>query len=1114
MTSQAAPEGPNDDDNDLIEKLDKINLSADVADDDEQEENEDKNGQEIVDLVSNSSDYSDTSDEPLPKKTSFPAWVVDTVHLEKLDADEHELLLHLLERHRIKFNTSSPSWLPSIPQTTPSDNQDNDSLPPIPVVASVELCRIANYPIEQSTIERIVDSHAWLNDEAINAYLSILQTRNTGIDIEDMVVSYYDSIPGGSKAAPHILKPILHYLVEEAKLKAPSTEKYTIKSNWLLVSTLTHKQQDYNSCGVFTLAFAKRFCLSEDFSGFAQGSVNELREKIAFSLLSPIIPKMHSSRRNVLFCKKCIRWTRDVIRRSSTLATSPSASVLSKRSKKIFGMCARLVLVQTFVVVPLLIFEDSYLLSPQRRAYSSTCTSNSKSLNASTSQSTHQLKELQIEEDTTLVSKELAAPSSSRSEPTQRYELALMKPNPEKSLTDTQRQVLAQSILNDYFAQKHISSIISVDMVKHAFSLIRSNGLDQALDHINSADGCLAALDMVNHVHKQRKAKVAQRLSNTLVYKLCQYSLLREALGYATYDFAKRESEGSWDHSAIILSLAHGFENAGHSITGLQFRALLNRHERVAAEFKTIAAKARQCLDKSESLRQQVLTGNGLTLSDVHQNMANSINADSYDGLIESIDALKSQKLKPNADTFELTMDAFSNLNQHETNLQLYRRAIEWGITPTPKLQQSVIQACLRLNQVEAAMDLFAAARVNPSEPPYFAIIHGLQLLGRYNTVKKLNYDMQSRRIPRSPRIYSSLIHAHHRAHQYKAAVDCFTEARNEGLVDSLVYSAIMSCLVNSGEVSKAYSVWDDLVASDIPISDTHIAAMVIGLLRLKRIGEAREFVAECTAKGRDVGDKTMSNMLRSVIHHGQYDRARDMMKSMMTESAQVSRWIDPFVVHREQRTASSEHSKTVKPSPLLSMTSQLWTTYLDLAIGSGAKPSPEYTAKMTHAMKVFSTHLCQIANVYNMQVQRTQFVNLQLVEAWTAIKRLQGTAERLVDFRASLREEQAGRSGEAGRSGRYPGWVRNNYGKVHGALDQTLSSRMDVMSKLVLTGLQRDESALATPNLGTIRKTIVDSPPTERIGRVHDLELAVPNTCKGSLLGLVEYPHSLNMYA
>ncbi|TPX41977.1 hypothetical protein SeMB42_g03120 [Synchytrium endobioticum] len=201
-------------------------------------------------------------------------------------------------------------------------------------------CKIGKIEINTDIVARLSASHAWLDDECLNSWLSLLQRKlgNTvkifstffyeflsekgyegvrkwtqpplgiftfsrvgipinmgnahwsfvGIDIPERCICYFDSMPGNSQVSKTIMSRVMDYVIAEAEHKKYDVTKL-LKQEWLQMAQKTPKQLDGSSCGVFALLFAKRFLMGEDMKGFGQENIVALREKIVFDLLSPAI---------------------------------------------------------------------------------------------------------------------------------------------------------------------------------------------------------------------------------------------------------------------------------------------------------------------------------------------------------------------------------------------------------------------------------------------------------------------------------------------------------------------------------------------------------------------------------------------------------------------------------------------------------------------------------------------------------------------------------------------------------------------------------------------------------------------------------------------------------
>ncbi|TPX47470.1 hypothetical protein SeLEV6574_g02648 [Synchytrium endobioticum] len=749
-----------------------------------------------------------------------------------------------------------------------------------------------------------------------------------------------------------------------------------------------------------------------------------------------------------------------------------ASNVLHQRSKKIWGMCARLVLVQTLVVVPLLYNQEVNLLGPMKERWAR--------LPSNTSQSNDKLHEKMLNH-------------------------AVSSADKEKIL----------EILKAYFSSPSPTMTTKIMiLVKSAYDILGDTIFNKALSGIQSADGCRCALYMVDYFKSQltsstagevgKNRRISFKIYRKLIQKLCRHGLLNEALR-CTSEFLKI-GRPLYEQCEVFSILSDGFDKAGLTDVGRAFKTLLaqslsfprscrkmhmyNQDAVISvpvvdtgdidSAVQTVMNMAQRKLDQIEFVRHST-HGNQAVINTINEHIRTSMDSRSYDELGQALTIMRQNRMLPDTTTFSLLMRTFGELQQWKDELLIYKIAVSHhGFIPDCAMKMSAISACVELNEIVAAIHIFTSTKPHASNLPYLALMNGLQKLGRNADVQAVFRDMRSDGIQPTPADYSCLIRALGAFHSdgHMAACKIFDMAKKEEMVDGEVYTAMMSCMVATGHLDKAYYLLGELVSKNLTVRDADIATIVQALIqknptRSKECFQVTHFVSHCQRKGWDIADKTVRALMTEHLRKHRYNEATELLYGLMWKSKDVVGPSYQDVMVRETRGTNGKKNVkkpwTLHKSPLLALTSpeNVWALYFQgISFDDGfGKIPPE-------AFRAFYIYLHLLYRKYNQEILDRKLMSPELASINSTLQRLKPVADNIAELaqwaagKRLLQRLSPAERESAVQDKRFYNqtaqWIRNNYDKFLIAAENVKLSRTNALRNLTISALGAPDAIMS----------------------------------------------------
>ncbi|KAI8852196.1 hypothetical protein BC829DRAFT_440920 [Chytridium lagenaria] len=356
-------------DDELAEALGVLALREEqLKEEDQSEEEQFEDDEDLIDLTNEDDEI---QQEVFVHGIRIPVTVIPHhhLHLESHNVSQVEdLLLECLlsfptrtRRSRLKKQIDSGHAINSlIPDDQLHMKKFSELIATIPqTLASHAFAEIDGVPIRLGLLQSIVTPSAWLNDEAINGYFSLLSRKHPDvkfmstffytslmgsarrkvynyeavskwtrkltpmgifgysrviipinqnnshwsmihIDMIAHTIEYYDSL-GGARFGKTAIAHIQRYLRDEFMDKVPQVDPTLQVPNfdeWVVIFTSQPRQHDGGSCGVFISCYAQSMA-ERIVPVFSQDTICGFRRRMAFSLIFPFVYMITSHQENM-----------------------------------------------------------------------------------------------------------------------------------------------------------------------------------------------------------------------------------------------------------------------------------------------------------------------------------------------------------------------------------------------------------------------------------------------------------------------------------------------------------------------------------------------------------------------------------------------------------------------------------------------------------------------------------------------------------------------------------------------------------------------------------------------------------------------------------------------
>ncbi|KAI5678574.1 hypothetical protein M9H77_09524 [Catharanthus roseus] len=203
-----------------------------------------------------------------------------------------------------------------------------------------------------------------------------------------------------------------------------------------------------------------------------------------------------------------------------------------------------------------------------------------------------------------------------------------------------------------------------------------------------------------------------------------------------------------------------------------------------------------------------------------------------------------------------------------------------------------------------------------PTTVTYSSLIHGYCLLGNMEEARRIFNSMVDKGLDPDSTCYSILINGYCKKYNLEEAKNLFKIMTKKGLkLDTFTYSPIMKGLFHAGKCEEAYETFHEMQANGIQpdlithgilldglcknrhveealsifyelktkgdVNITMYNVLIIGLLHIRKINEAKELFADAISRGLEPDVRTYNLMVSGFVQEGLLHEANNLLRKM-----------------------------------------------------------------------------------------------------------------------------------------------------------------------------------------------------------------------------------------
>eukprot|EP00928_Gymnodinium_smaydae_P022070 TRINITY_DN18654_c1_g2_i1.p1 TRINITY_DN18654_c1_g2~~TRINITY_DN18654_c1_g2_i1.p1 ORF type:complete len:1124 (-),score=225.40 TRINITY_DN18654_c1_g2_i1:67-2994(-) len=288
-----------------------------------------------------------------------------------------------------------------------------------------------------------------------------------------------------------------------------------------------------------------------------------------------------------------------------------------------------------------------------------------------------------------------------------------------------------------------------------------------------------------------------------------------------------------------------------------------------------------------KQMAQQGIQANRVTYNEL---LHSKVSANDRKGMWDTIDEMHGAGLKVNSVSCSILL---KSLGEHSSAVDVRRIVdlmdeIEEDIDEV--LLSSVVEACIRIRQLDALSDLLHRIKVKGvsiclAAPTYGSMIKAYGQAGDLARVRELWSEMQERGVKPTPITLGCMTEA---LVQNSQAEEAFQLLHNElesehgrSCINTVIYSTVLKGFAFARRVDKVFAVYKEMRGNDVPCNTITYNTMLEACAKCSAMSRASSLLQDMKEAGVTPDIITYSTIIKGYCIEGDVDRAFSILAEM-----------------------------------------------------------------------------------------------------------------------------------------------------------------------------------------------------------------------------------------